>query len=204
MHVNPHANCIYRRSITIRRLSDLMRPGRSSDQYRRDLADTGRVLSGSLDALVIRTNGPLEEMRALSSQERMAVINAMTENEHPPQAIADLATMHESLGRLQGVHVLYVGEGNNSAAALTLAISMIPRMHLTLISPEGYGLPSIVIEAANEFARTTKAVIECHHDAGNLPRNVDVVYTTRWQTMGVPNRIVAGRKNTGPTALQTD
>lgn len=149
-------------------------------------ADTGRVLSRYLDALVVRTNAPVEEMRALAAQDTMAVINAMSDNEHPTQAVADLVTIREALGRLRGVHVLYVGEGNNSAAALALAVAMTPGMRLTVVTPEGYGLPYEVLKAADEFARAHGSAVEQHHDVGRLPREVDAVYATRWQTMGVP------------------
>lgn len=149
------------------------------------LGDTARVLSGFLDALVIRTNGAVGEMKEFASQDSMAVINAMSDNEHPTQAVADLVTIHEALGRLDGVHILYVGEGNNTAAALALAVSMTPRMRLTVVTPEGYGLPCCVLKKANEFARSSGAVVEVHHCFERLPRHVDVVYTTRWQTMGV-------------------
>lgn len=165
------------------------------------LEDTGRVLSGFLDALVIRTNAPVEEMRALASQEEMAVINAMSENEHPTQAVADLVTIHEALGRLRGVHVLYVGEGNNSAAALALAVSMTPGMRLTVVTPEGYGLPGAVLEKADGFARATGAVVEHHHDVARLPKGVDAVYTTRWQTMGVPKPDADWRERFRPLAV---
>jgi ornithine carbamoyltransferase len=148
--------------------------------------DTGRVLSGFLDALVVRTNGGADEMQELAAQGRMAVVNAMSEDEHPTQAIADLVTISEALGHLRGVHVLYVGEGNNSAAALALAVAMTPEMRLTLITPEGYGLPRVALAKADEFARMTGAVVEHHHDIGRPPAEVDAVYTTRWQTMGVP------------------
>lgn len=150
------------------------------------LQDTGRVLSGYLDALVVRTNDSIEEMKALAAQDRMAIINAMSENEHPTQAIGDLVTIHEALGFLDGAHVLYLGEGNNSAAALALAVAMTPGMRLTLVTPEGYGLPSSVFETAQRFAAGSGARVEHHHDIKSLPSNVDVVYATRWQTMGVP------------------
>lgn len=149
------------------------------------LLDTARVLSGYLDFLVIRTNAPVEEMRTLASSDEMSVINAMSDNEHPTQAIADLTTIKEALGGLSGVHVLYVGEGNNSAAALALAVSMTEGMRLTLVTPEGYGLPNEVLHTAEGFARRSGARVEQHHDARALPSNVDVVYTTRWETMGV-------------------
>jgi len=147
--------------------------------------DTGRVLSSFLDALVVRTNGSAGEMAELASQDRMAVINAMSEDEHPTQAVADLVTIKEALGRLEGVHVLYVGEGNNSAAALALAVAMTPGMRLTVITPEGYGLPYATLAEADKFARVTGAVLEQHHDIAHAPAGVDVVYATRWQTMGV-------------------
>jgi ornithine carbamoyltransferase len=150
------------------------------------VGDTARVLSGYLDVLVIRTNGSLAEMKALASQGEMSVVNAMSENEHPTQAIADLVTIKEEFGRLDNIHVLYLGEGNNSAAALALAVSMTPGMRLTLVTPEGYGLPPEVLRTAQGFAARRGSVVEQHHGSGDLPSPVDVVYTTRWQTMGVP------------------
>jgi ornithine carbamoyltransferase len=147
--------------------------------------DTGRVLSGFIDALVIRTNGPLSEMREFAAQDRMAVVNAMSENEHPTQAIADLVTIQEEFGRLRDVHVLYVGEGNNSAAALALAVALTPGMRLTLVTPEGFGLAAGLMCEARKLAEANGSVVEEHHDAARLPNGVDVVYATRWQTMGV-------------------
>lgn len=150
------------------------------------VGDTTRVLSGFLDALVIRTNAPVVEMRAMAAQERMAIINAMSDNEHPTQAIADLTTLKEEFNRLDDVHVLYVGEGNNTAAALALGVSLTPGMRLTLVTPEGYGLQDDVLKTAQDFARQHRASVEEHHDINKLPQGVDAVYATRWQTMGVP------------------
>lgn len=148
------------------------------------ILDTARVLSGFIDALVIRTNGTMDEMRAFASQGRMAIVNAMSETEHPTQAVGDLVTIREAFGRLDGVHILYVGEGNNTAAALALAVSMTRGMRLTLVTPDGYGLARGTLDRAEEFCRQTGSVVEQHHDATRLPRQVDVVYATRWQTMG--------------------
>ena len=148
------------------------------------IGDTARVLSGFLDVLVIRTNQPAAEMKLFASQDRMSIVNAMSEEEHPTQAIADLATIQETLGRLSDVHVLYVGEGNNTAASLALATAMVPGMQLTLVTPAGYGLPDSLLETAHALARKSGSYIEQHHRIDRLPRSVDVVYTTRWQTMG--------------------
>lgn len=146
--------------------------------------DTTRVLSQYLDAIVIRTNEPIDEMRTFAAQNDMAVVNAMSDTEHPTQALADLVTIKDVFGRLNGIKILYLGEGNNTASALAYAVSMIDGMRLTLVTPEGYGLPSSVLDAANRLARQRGSIVEQHHDVANLPRGCDVVYTTRWQTMG--------------------
>jgi len=150
------------------------------------IEDTARVLSGYLDALVVRTSESIDEMRAFASQNDMAVINAMSDTEHPTQAIADLVTIKETCGRLQDVGVLYVGEGNNTASALALAVALTPGMRLMLLTPEGYGLSSSVLEKVRGLSRESGSVIEQHHDISSVRDKFDVVYTTRWQTMGEP------------------
>jgi len=150
--------------------------------------DTARVLSGYLDALVIRTNNSIAEMRTLAAQQEMAVINAMSENEHPTQAVADLSTLKERFGRLAGLHLLYLGEGNNTAAALALAVARTPGMKATFVTPAGYGLSETLIEQAQQAAARYGGALEHHHNIEDLPLNADAVYATRWQTMGVPHR----------------
>ncbi|UAA40356.1 hypothetical protein KIH87_08490 [Paraneptunicella aestuarii] len=147
--------------------------------------DTGRVLAQYLDALVVRTNGKDSDMQALAAQEQMSVINAMSESEHPTQAIADLITIREAFGSFDGLHLVYMGEGNNSAAALAYAVSLIPNMRLTLLTPEGYGLNSQVLESTSSKAHAIGSTIIESHDIADLPMRADVVYTTRWETMGV-------------------
>ncbi len=146
--------------------------------------DTGRVLSTMVDALVARTAGDPQELRDLAAQGRMPVINAMTEDEHPTQAIADLATMLRHCGRIENLRVLYLGEGNNSAAALALALSRFPGTELHLRTPAGYGLAEDKLERARRHARSSGGVIEEGHDPSVLPDEVDLVYTTRWETTG--------------------
>lgn len=150
------------------------------------IEDTARVLSNYLDALVVRTNDSVEEMRAMTMQNEMAIINAMSECEHPTQSIADLVTIKETFGRLNDIHVLYLGEGNNTAAALAFATAQIKGMRLTVATPEGYGLPESVLDRAAEVAARSGSSVTQIHDLEELPRDVDVVYTARWQTMGVP------------------
>ena len=134
----------------------------------------------------------------MTRQNEMAIINAMSACEHPTQSIADLVTMKETFGRLNDIHVLYLGEGNNTAVALALAMAQIKGMRLTVATPEGYGLPESVMSRAAELAGPTGSVITQIHDLDELPRDVDVVYTARWQTMGVPKAEVGWEAKFAP------
>jgi ornithine carbamoyltransferase len=147
--------------------------------------DTGRVLSEYLDAFVMRTNDPISEMRAMAAKSTMPIINAMSDNEHPTQVIGDMITLKEAFGNLEGLHVLYIGEGNNTASALALAVSRFPGMRLTLVTPKGFGVKDEMLDEAIKTGRSRDTTIEQHHDVKALPKNVDAVYATRWETMGV-------------------
>ena len=147
-------------------------------------SDTGRVLSAMVDALVARTAGDPQELRDLAAQGRMPVVNAMTRDEHPTQAITDLATMLQHCGRVENLRVLYVGEGNNSASALALALTRFPGTELYLRTPEGYGLADDKLRRARQLAQACGSLVEEGHDPSALPDEVDLVYTTRWETTG--------------------
>ena len=147
------------------------------------IEDTARVMSEMLDVLVARTAGDPAELRALAGQPRMAVINAMSAEEHPTQALADLTTLTLRFGMVSGLRVLYVGEGNNTATALALGLARFPDVELDLRTPPGYGVPAAVLERATTTA-ADGTVIQQRHDLDDLPQDVDVVYTTRWQTTG--------------------
>jgi ornithine carbamoyltransferase len=149
------------------------------------LEDTARVFAGYLDVLVMRTNEGVDEMKTIARHQPLAVVNALSSDEHPTQALCDLATMLEHFGALDGVHVLYCGEGNKTAAALALAMCRIPRARLTLATPQGYGLHAGTLARATALAARHGATIEQTHDAADLPKGVDVVYTSRWNEMGV-------------------
>ncbi len=168
------------------------------------IQDTARVLANYLNALVVRTNESIEEMKAMTMQNDMAIINALSELEHPTQSIADLVTIKEIFGRLNDIHVLYLGEGNNTAAALALATAQIKGMRLTLLTPEGYGLPESIMSKAAALAAQSGTFISQQHDLDELPRDVDAVYTARWQTMGVPKSDPDRQKKFAPYKVTTD
>jgi ornithine carbamoyltransferase len=166
--------------------------------------DTGRVFAGMLDALVARTAGPPEELRGISGKGRMSVINAMTSDEHPTQALADLTTIRLRLGDFEGVHVLYLGEGNSTVAALALALARFPGCALHVRTPAGYGLAPRTLELAQQFAAGSGACVVERHDLRDLPRDVDVVYTTRWQTTGTAKAEPTWRSDFVPFRVTTE
>jgi len=149
-----------------------------------NMSDTLQVLSRMLDGLVVRTAGSPSVLRAFANQERMAIVNAMTEDEHPTQALADLTTMKRHFGELAGLHIIYTGEGNNTAAALALALAKFPNIRLSFFTPPGYGLNSEILRYAQREGLRKNTVIKEYHDLKSLPSDADIIYTTRWQTTG--------------------
>ncbi|MFI9589329.1 ornithine carbamoyltransferase [Nonomuraea sp. NPDC052265] len=146
--------------------------------------DTGRVLSRMLTALVARTAGDPAEMRAWAHQKRMAVVNAMSADEHPTQALADLTTLSQHFGDVDGLRILYVGEGNNTASALALALSRFRDVRLELRTPPGYGLSAELMDSVATRGRANGTLIQQRHDLKDLVSDIQAVYTTRWQTTG--------------------
>ncbi|WP_405858815.1 ornithine carbamoyltransferase [Streptomyces sp. NBC_00090] len=146
--------------------------------------DTGRVFSRMLDVLVARTADDPAELRSWADQSRMSVVNAMTADEHPTQGLTDLTTLLCHFGRIEGLRVLYVGEGNNTAAALALGLSRFRDAELELRTPPGYGLRADIAARAAASATAHGSTVVERHDMADLPLDADVIYTSRWQTTG--------------------
>ncbi|MFN8073916.1 MAG: hypothetical protein U0Q15_00685 [Kineosporiaceae bacterium] len=148
------------------------------------LEDTGRMFAAMLDGLVARTAGPLADLRLLSEAGGLPVVNAMAAEEHPTQGLCDAATLQRHFGRVDGLSVLYVGEGNNSATALGKVLRAYKGVTLVLATPRGYGVPADVVTALQAAAAETDSRVEQVHDLAEAELDADVVYTTRWQTTG--------------------
>jgi len=112
------------------------------------------------------------------------VVNALTEHEHPSQAVADLATMKEEFGSLAGRHILYIGEGNSTAVSLAHACLLTEGLRLTILSPPGYGLPVQARHGLEALGRPD-GVVQDEHAIDKIDLAADVIYTSRWQQMGV-------------------
>jgi ornithine carbamoyltransferase len=146
--------------------------------------DTGQVFARMLDVLVARTADDPAEMRGWAAQPRMSVINAMSADEHPTQGLTDLSTLRCHFGRTEGLRILYAGEGNNTAAALALGLTRFPGTELELRTPPGYGLPEDTLARARAHAERSGSAVTERHTMDDLPKDVHVIYTTRWQTTG--------------------
>ncbi|MEV7194641.1 ornithine carbamoyltransferase [Streptomyces sp. NPDC093510] len=160
--------------------------------------DTGRALGSMLDGLVARTAGPLDELRRLSRHGHLPVVNAMSVEEHPTQGLCDLATLKLTLGDLDGLRLLYVGEGNSTATALALALSGVPGCEATFACPPGHGLPDAFLTTARKRAAMAGATLAHRDSAQNLPTGVDVVYTTRRRPTGTSRSDPAWRERFRP------
>ena len=112
----------------------------------------------------------------------MHVVNALTDEEHPCQALADMLTLQERLGDLTGRTLAYVGDGNNVATSLAQAGAMLG-MHVRVASPEGFALPAAVADGAREAAQHG-ATVTITNDPVEAVRGADAVYTDVWASMG--------------------
>ncbi len=144
--------------------------------------DTARVLSRYLDGLVIRTydHATVQEW---AREATMSVINGLTDLSHPCQALSDLLTIQEKKGRLKGLKIAYIGDGNNVANSLIEAAAKMG-MTIALGCPAGYQPDQHVVDLARLEAEKTGAVIELGHDPLIAAKEADVIYTDVWISMG--------------------
>ncbi|MGW1117369.1 ornithine carbamoyltransferase [Streptomyces tanashiensis] len=143
-------------------------------------SDTGAMLANHLDVVVARTNGPQRDLAELAVHVP-ATIDALTYEEHPTQAIADLCAMREHFGDVEGLRLAYLGEVNNTARALALLVCKLPFRSLDVYSPDGSGFSAKEIESLN--AIRGEEIVRQHLEVTAAPDPVDAVYTTRWQSM---------------------
>lgn len=146
------------------------------------LADTAQVLSRYLDGLVIRTFDQAT-LEAWARHATIPVINGLTDLCHPCQALADLLTISEKTGRLKGIKLAYVGDGNNIANSLIEAAAT-TGMHITVGCPSGYEPDQKIVNWAQETSSITGSRIEVTHDPMAAAKDADILYTDVWISMG--------------------
>jgi ornithine carbamoyltransferase len=142
------------------------------------IKDTAVVLSRYLDAIMIRTFAQ-SDVEELAENASIPVINGLTDSSHPCQALADVMTIRERFGRLEGLKVVYLGDGNNVCASLMVACAKLG-MEFVAATPEGYR-PA---EEAVRIARDAGGSVELTVDPRTAVEGADVLYTDVWTSMG--------------------
>jgi ornithine carbamoyltransferase len=149
---------------------------------RESLYDIAHNLERWIDIIVLRTfsHAVVEEMATYAG---VPVINALSELEHPCQALADFFTLQEHFGDLKKLHFAYVGDGNNMAHSLLLAGASVGAK-VSIATPERYGLNPVIVTMAKAIAEETKASLRIMTDARKAVTGADAVYTDAWASMG--------------------
>ncbi|MFF5994364.1 ornithine carbamoyltransferase [Lysinibacillus sp. KU-BSD001] len=146
------------------------------------ISDTGKVLSGYLDGIMIRANSH-EMVKELAEYASIPVINGLTDIFHPCQALADLETIAENKGELKGLKVAYVGDGNNVAHSLVIACAHVG-MDVAVATPVGYECDLDIIAKAREIALVNGSEVFVTTDPVAAVKDADAVYADVWTSMG--------------------
>jgi len=166
------------------------------------IRDTARVLSRYVDFIVIRTfkQKSVEELARYSN---VPVINALTDEEHPCQVLSDIFTIREFLGRLKGVKVAYVGDGNNMCNSWLVGAATVG-MDFYAATPKGYEPLEFYVKKAEEISRRTGSRIVITNDPVEAVKDADVVYTDVWASMGKEGEAEERRKAFMPYQVNGD
>jgi ornithine carbamoyltransferase len=149
---------------------------------RESVPDAARVLSRFADVVAARTFAHAT-VTTLAANAAVPVINALSDREHPCQALADLLTIYERKPALEGLNVAYIGDGNNCANSLLLA-SALTGMNFCIAAPKGYEVPEDVLQTAEELAGASGSRIAGTEDPRQAAEGADVIYTDVWVSMG--------------------
>jgi ornithine carbamoyltransferase len=149
---------------------------------REPVTDIARSLERWVDAVVVRTFSHKRLEEFAKSAPNLHVINALTDDEHPCQILADLLALRERWGALRGRTLAFVGDGNNVATSLAYATAMLG-IHLHVASPDGYALPDAVVQQSTHAARHG-ARLRLFNEAADAVAGADAVYTDTWTSMG--------------------
>lgn len=146
------------------------------------IKDTARVLSRYVHGIMIRTFGH-ERVVELAEYSTVPVINALTDSFHPCQIMADMMTMQEKFGKIKGLKVAYIGDGNNMAQSWINAAAQMG-FYIAIASPKGYWVDYDVVSRAEKYAEKNGGKITLTHHVEEAAENAHVVYTDVWASMG--------------------
>jgi ornithine carbamoyltransferase len=149
---------------------------------RESLADIGRNLERWVDVVVLRTFSHAT-VTGIAESAKVPVINALSDLEHPCQALADLQTIEERMGSLRALRIAFVGDGNNVAQSLMLGAAL-TGAQFVIATPKGYAPKTEYVTLTKQIASETGARIELTHDPRHAVKGADAVYTDVWASMG--------------------
>ena len=159
---------------------------------RESVQDVACVLSRFADVIAARTFSH-KTVEGLAEYASIPVINALSDFEHPCQALTDLFTIYEKKGELKDMAIAYIGDGNNVANSLMLVAAM-SGMNFRIASPKGYMIEEDVLQLAQRYAREYKTKVFCTDDPRLAVADADVVYTDVWVSMGQEDETEKRRK----------
>lgn len=158
--------------------------GRSTQLGRDEtLEDTGRVLSRYVDAIVWRTFAQ-DRLTAMAATATVPIVNALSDEFHPCQVLADLQTIAERKGTLQGLRMTYLGDGANNMAHSLMLGGVTAGIHVTVAAPDGFTPDPAVVAAAQQRAADTGASVTLTADPAKAAAGADVLVTDTWTSMG--------------------
>jgi ornithine carbamoyltransferase len=149
---------------------------------RESIADVARVLAGYIDAIMARVFDH-EHVIALAKWSSVPVINGLSDYNHPCQGMADALTIQEKFGKLKGLNVTYVGDGNNVAVSLMHVCAKLGA-NFTIANPAGYDLNPKAVAAAKQFAAESGSQLSFLRDPHQAVKDAHVIYTDTWTSMG--------------------
>jgi ornithine carbamoyltransferase len=154
--------------------------------------DTARILGRYLDCIVARVYAH-DTVARLSQYSGVPVINALSDLEHPTQIVCDLFTILEAKGKLEGLTLAYIGDGNNVCNSLLLGAA-ITGMNMTAACPRGYRPDRAILEKAMEIGERTQAKLSIITQPKDAARGADVLYTDAWTSMGQEEELRKGTR----------
>ena len=166
------------------------------------IKDTAHVLERYLDAIMIRTFAQ-EDVEELAEHAEIPVINGLTDYAHPCQALADLMTIRERLGRLSGARLAYLGDGNNVCVSLMVGAARFG-MRFVAATPEGYEPDANAVTAARRAAVQMGGTVELVHNPKDAAHDADVLYTDVWTSMGQEEEAERRRKDLAGFQIDDD
>jgi len=146
------------------------------------IQDTARILGSYLDCIVARVYAH-DTVIQLAKHGHVSVINALSDLEHPTQVVSDFLTVIESKGKLQGLTLAYIGDGDNVCNSLLLGCAL-SGMNMNVACPEGYDPDKAILEKARDLARDSNAKLTVVRKPSDAAKGADVLYTDVWVSMG--------------------